>query len=283
MDNIDQIEYSKEAIEVKASFYGKDFSVFVEGEDDIIFWRSLFSLAGYDNVHFEDVGGYTELTPYFNVITDEGANILIACDTDHKNLIGFDFVNDKIIRTYGYSIENHLYSIQRLYQLIHKFSPKSSLTKDDIKNWRMKFSSDSTKLLIYSVANMKFSKGIEIFGDKCVRFLKDKSAFEISEQKIDDFIAGIDTHFTTREKNAAKKIVEESTVCRWYLIKGHFLTNGVLNFLSNTIESETNKKPHISLKTLYALCVDCEELKDLNFKEFKEMNKSIKKGIKSIE
>lgn len=282
MDNVEPIEYSKEALEVKASFYGKDFSVFVEGEDDIIFWRSLFSLAGYDNVHFEDVGGYTELTPYFNVINNEDASILIACDTDHRNLIGFDFTNNKIIRTYGYSIENHMYSIQRIFQIIHKFSPKSQLTKNDVKNWRIKFSEDSTKLLIYSVANMKFSKGLKIFGDKCVRFLKKASSYEISSDKIDDFIAEIASNFTRRQIQAATKIVEDSTIQRWYLIKGHFLTNGVLNYLSNTIESEINKKPHISLKSLYALCVDCEELKDLNYKEFKEINRLIKRGVKAL-
>ncbi len=282
MNNTEAIEYSKEALEVKPLFYDKEFSVYVEGEDDVIFWESLFRIAGYENIHIEEVGGYLQLTPYMEKIVNEDTNIIVAADTDHRDFLGFDFQDERIIRTYGYSIENSMYSIQRVHQIIRKLSNNNPPAKREIKNWRISFSKEAKQLLIFSIANSLYGKGEVIFGDKCIRFLKNSTASELCPAKIDKFIADISVLFTEEEIQVATNLLEETTKDVWYLIKGHFLTNGVLNYVTKTVEKKTGKKPFLSLEALYALCVDNEELKDKETEDIKEMVNRIKSAMYKV-
>ena len=277
------IEYSKDALEVKSLFYGKKFSVYVEGEEDSIFWESLFKIAGYENVHIEDVGGYTELTPYMNKILNENTKILVAADTDHRDIIGFDFKDDRIIRTYGYSIENSMYSIQRIHGVIKKLSHNRFNKIDEVKKWRIEFSLEARKLLVYSIANCLFDKGAEIFGDKCNRFLKDSKIDELCPEKIDRFLNSLKSQFTDEEIQKAANLLDNSTKDTWFLIKGHFLTNGVLNHITVTVEKATGKKPFVSLNALYAMCIDNEEVANKSEEDMKHIVLQINKAVTKLE
>jgi len=283
MDSATTLEYSQDALESKSLFYGKSFSVFVEGDDDLIFWESLFKIAGYDNVHIEDVGGYLSLISYMEKITTNNAKILVAADTDHRDIIGYDFEHEQIIRTYGYSIENSMYSIQRLYQIIKKLSHNKTVSKSDLTQWRVEFSKEAKKLLILSIANMVYGKGEVVFGDKCNRFLTRNNASTLCTTRIDEYINNLRKKFTDEEIQNAENMVNASTKDLWYLIKGHFLTNGVLNQVSNAVEKTTGKKLRLPLDALYAMCVDNEELKDKTEEDITEMINRIKKAMQKIE
>ena len=98
-------EYSSDAIENRAAFFDKNFTVYVEGPEDILFWDNLFQEAGLDDFHIEDVGGSENLEPFIQEILQNDLNIIVACDSDYAKLDNSLVVNDKIIYTHGFSIE----------------------------------------------------------------------------------------------------------------------------------------------------------------------------------
>lgn len=277
-----ELEYSVDALNVKAEFFGKNFSVYVEGEDDIMFWESFFKIAGFDSIYIEDVGGYTNLTPYMAKILDEDAKIIVAADTDHFDIIGFDFEHDRIVRTYGYSIENTLYNSERISKIIRKLSKKKPPEVDEIEKWKIGFADVGKELLVYAIANKIFDKEIKTFTDKCSRFLKSKKAAELCEDKLKEWKNDLERKFTPEEFEKAEDIVSKSTKDKWYLIRGHFLTNGVINYIKKQVRTLVGKEPSLPLDNLYAMCADLTELKDFNHLEFKAPIAQIQEAWKSL-
>ena len=51
------IQYSTDALNVLSDFYGVDTLVYVEGDDDVIFWQAIFEKFASRSVRFESVGG----------------------------------------------------------------------------------------------------------------------------------------------------------------------------------------------------------------------------------
>jgi hypothetical protein len=121
MNNHEDWIFSAEALETKSLMLDTDFSVYVEGKDDILFWESLFEKEGITNFHIEEVGGYVFLGPYMNKIVNDNANIIVACDTHLSDFLGFDYQHERIIRTFGYSIENTMYNKIRINLIIRKY------------------------------------------------------------------------------------------------------------------------------------------------------------------
>ena len=116
-----RIEYSVEAEEAKRLFYNKDYTVFVEGADDVIFWSKLFELAELDS-HIEDVGGKDRLKTKIYDILDSGASFIVCCDSDHSDFDDERIEHQQIIRTYGYSIENSMYCNYSKSQITRKYN-----------------------------------------------------------------------------------------------------------------------------------------------------------------
>lgn len=271
--------YSKEALEAIAIFYGKDFSVFVEGEDDVIFWESHFELAGSNNVHFQDVGGVSELKPYIEMIENEDAKIIVACDSDHRFIFESESEHPRIVYTYGYSIENSMYRPETIQTIIRRLSIKSPPSQEEILNWQNEFSDNCKSLLVHSIANERSESGISVFGDKCVRFL-DGSYQEIDSAKVDDFIEN-----DCKDIQVEQSDIDAINTCEkrlWYCLKGHFLTNAVMNFITNQAKILRGRKVHLSLDALYAFCVDLRDLKRKDYNDIVYVNTNILLAIQSL-
>lgn len=121
MDNFD---YSDEALSIKALFYKKERSLYVEGEDDIIFWEILLSKFQIENFHVEDVGGKNEIKKYVDKI-HSGADFFVAMDSDYDYLYSF-IDHPKILRTCDHSIENSIINIKSTINIIKNKSRLSS-------------------------------------------------------------------------------------------------------------------------------------------------------------
>jgi hypothetical protein len=105
---MNDLEYALEALEIKGLFYNKKITVYVEGKDDPLFWDNLFNIAEIE-AHIEDVGGSLELDKYIAKIIDSNAEFYVATDNDHNDFLENIATHPKVIRTYGYSIENSMY------------------------------------------------------------------------------------------------------------------------------------------------------------------------------
>lgn len=255
---MDNLQYSIEAEEAKGLFYNKKFTVYVEGDDDIIFWNVLFELAGVD-AHVEDVGGSEEIEKKIGDILNNNATFIVACDNDHIDFKPNKNEHTQIIRTYGYSIENSMYNIKNIANAIKKLGKRpKSLTKT-IEEWVKEFSNNLFDLLVYDIANHRYGKGIQIFGNNCQRFLASKNAIKVSKSKTQAFINSIKKYFTDKEIKNTTELLNKSKKELWYHLKGHFLTHGVFNLIKYHVKLLSGSKCSISHDTLYALTVDCSE------------------------
>lgn len=102
--------YSADAINVLNKFHRCEQLIYVEGEDDILFWDTLFQCCGIEEYKIEPKDGVEELNKYINKLETEELNIIIATDSDYYIFNKHPPKNRRIIRTIGYSIENTLYA-----------------------------------------------------------------------------------------------------------------------------------------------------------------------------
>jgi hypothetical protein len=258
MKENDSLNYSTDALNVKSLFYNKEISLYIEGKEDIPFWENILSFWELNNLHLEETYGYEGLIDYMDQIVDNDANILVACDSDHSRFLKENkYKNPKIIRTYGYSIENTMYCVHKINQVVKRFSKSKNSFNKEITKWYHQFCDDCTILLYYDIANHRFSKGVQVFGDKCNRFLESDHSPNLGKDKIDNYIKSIDRHFSEIEINECIELVKKDKRELRFLIKGHFLTNAVINLIKSLVEKETGDKVTLSLDNLYSLMVGC--------------------------
>lgn len=254
---MDNLEYSVEALSAKGLFYNKRFTVYVEGKDDKLFWKYLFELANKD-AYIEDVGGKKELEKYIRKIVDEKAEFIVACDRDHNDFTD-EALNNGVIRTYGYSIENSMYNIFELQSVIQKLSRSDVDVRQMLEEWLTEFSTNLEELIIYDVANYKYGRGKSILPDNCTRFLNSNQSCKISLDKVKKHIESVQDNFSEEEIIEVRQLIMRSPKKLWFHIRGHFLTNGVINIIKHFVKTHNGDCSPISLDTLYAFTIDCRE------------------------
>lgn len=280
------LSYSTDALNVKSLFYNKSFIVYVEGQDDINFWDNFFSNTTELEYRVEESpGGKTGLKDYMDKIVNEDAQIIVACDNDYNTMVEpkEKYIHDRIIRTYGYSIENSMYCPHNINQLIRRFGKIRKDFTPEVSAWYNEFLEDSRILLIYDLANHMFTKGIQVFGDKCIRFLTSDKSSKISEVKVNNFIQELSENFTEQEINDSNVRITSSDKELRFLFKGHFLTNGVINFIKGTIKRETSANVSINLDSLYALTLSCVGRCNNECEDIKQTKEKIRDSIESLE
>ncbi|MCK0123893.1 DUF4435 domain-containing protein [Gelidibacter sp. F2691] len=254
---MNSLEYSQEAEEAKGLFYNKNLTVYVEGDDDVMFWTHLFELAEVD-AHIEEVGGDKEIAKKIKDILDNNASFIVACDSDHSDFMEVNN-HENIIRTYGYSIENSMYTPLNLQRAIRNLGKKPVAITNEIEKWAESFSNNLYDLLVYDIANHIFDKGIQVFGNNCHRFLKSGTSREVCNNQVNNYLKGIKSHFTHDEISQVKEQLEKSKKELWFHLKGHFITNGIINLIQHHVKEISGTKCNISHDSLYALTIDCTE------------------------
>lgn len=250
------LEYSQEAEEAKGLFYNKDITVYVEGDDDILFWSYLFKLAKVE-AHIEDVGGNEEINKKIKDILDNNATFIVACDSDHSDFKPSTVEHERIFKTYGYSIENSMYAALNIEKVIINLAKKPKSLKEEIEKWAEDFSNNLYDLLVYDVANHVFDKGVQVFGNNCQRFLENRTAKEVSNKQVSDYINGIKGSFAEEEINHVKDLISKTEKGLWFHLKGHFVTHGVINLIQHHVKTISGSKCSLPLDSLYALTIDC--------------------------
>jgi len=250
--------YSTNALNVKSLFFNKRVCIYVEGKEDILFWDKIFSSVYLHNTHIEDTNGVEGLRDYMDKIIDEDAQIIVACDNDHSPFLkDHKYASPRIVKTYGYSIENTMYCINNINQAVRRYSKTRKDFKSEIVNWYQTFCDNCSVLLYYDIANHRFTKKTQVFGDKCNRFLPSHDASVPSIEKITRHINMIKDEFTVNEIDECVKLVEKDRRELRFLIKGHFLTNGVMNIIKQIVRNETGLNISVNLESFYSLTINC--------------------------
>lgn len=243
--------HSDGAENIMHMFYGADNMVYVEGIDDVPFWELIFSKVIENTVEVQDVGGSKELEKYAQKVLKGDLEGVIACDSDFE-VIKNTITNPRIIRTFGYSIENSLIcptTIEKVIKNVGKLSLKRS-PKEQISNWIGSFNSSVERLVYYDIYNELESYGIAVIGDNCSRFLKSKNSYEICQYKINSFIASLE--FDLSEESVNDIIVKLNKLPRTTsdFVRGHFLFSAAARFISSIIK-QLNSKTSISNDALF--------------------------------
>jgi hypothetical protein len=280
----DQIEwiYGTSALDVLDKFHESNFVVYVEGDEDIVFWSTLFNKAGIRNHYIESAGGIEELRKTMSQILKDNARVIVACDTDYSMLLNTLPKHDRIISTYGHSIENTMYCKNTLNIVIKNISRHTTDRVNFITQWMEEFCNDSKELIIYDVARDKYGKSVRVFGDNCSRFLKTPRSSKLDKNKITSYISSIKKHFSKDELSESKRLLTKCKMKYKYIINGHFLTNGVINLIKNAARPYLGRRPVIPLSTLYTLtcdgCIRCSH----HCPEFAVVEQRINNAVSSI-
>ncbi|HBM2026214.1 TPA: DUF4435 domain-containing protein, partial [Acinetobacter baumannii] len=119
---MNNLEYSTDAKNILNDFYEVDKILYVEGIDDKVFWGILFDRYSDKTVEIIDVGGVENLKPYIEQIErSEILNAYVACDQDYNFFKDKEWHN-KVICTFGHSIENSLVSRETICDVVRGFS-----------------------------------------------------------------------------------------------------------------------------------------------------------------
>jgi len=269
--------YSADALSAKATFYNKDFSIFVEGKEDLIFWKNICEYANVKNFHIEDVGG-TPIKDYIKLIEIENAEFIVACDLNYNDFLGTVKKNNKIIYTYGHSIENTMYFlVERINLLLRTLTKTLHDFEEQISSAISDMIGALETLIIYDIANFIFDKSIPVLTNNCHKFLSPKT-FKLNQQKIQETIDFCRASISDEEFNLCRNKVIKSKKNPWFLIRGHFLASWILKLVRTIAERHSGFNLNLSYEALYSLFINC----DKNQKDVLYLRRKMKMAVQEF-
>ena len=116
---MDELAYSSDALNVLDEFYEVSVMVYVEGVDDEIFWNKIIRTFYNEEFQVESLGGKEEVKKAFEALqVDDTLSYFVASDADYSYFNNEIIESDRILLTYGYSIENTLIQKDSIMQLL---------------------------------------------------------------------------------------------------------------------------------------------------------------------
>lgn len=280
------LSYSLDALRVKALFYDKKAMVYVEGPDDINFWNPYFDR---DVFEIESVNGCENLKPYIEKLENGEKSFIVACDADYDTFKGTATSSPLVVHTYGHSIENTMYCPHNLNEIVRVLSKSKADSITDIQNWYQKFVSSAHPLLLREITNLTYNPREDkpvVFGDTCANYCNATApCYELDDARIKKFCDENERYYPTEELERVEAEIQRDGREERFLIKGHFLTDGVrryVNFLSKNAHP-TGSKINISNNELYALSVHCSDCRIKDCEEHKYIIMLVANAITHLE
>lgn len=224
------INYSEEAEDIMNLFFQVDYMLYVEGPDDVCFWEIIFQKTSDITVQVQDVGGCNELKPYIKRILSNELNALVACDSDLTRFSEENISHPKVIRTYGYSIENSFVNertIQRVVKNLGRFSAKE-VSSYNYKNWFDDVYNKSKPLVLLDIYNYMNGLGISVVSDNAERFMKSRNSAELCNIKIREHIRLLCRDVDDYDENefcSELLDIHDTSLELW--LRGHFLLSAI--------------------------------------------------------
>lgn len=267
MSNFDdgQLFHSNRAINVTHQFYDKKFMLYVEGDDDVVFWDEHF--RKYMPVEFyeiEQVHGKENLGRYIEGIkTGKLSNIVVACDSDFTFFMDVNPLDNQfIVKTYGHSIENTMFCPYSIATYIRRLSKTSEDYLSEVLEWLEVFASSAKKLLPYEVENeispthcMILPK---IFNMGFAYFQSNQEKGYLDKNKIETYIQNIVSDYDSdRISELEDKINKDLREIR-FLIQGHFIADAMMCYIRARVKQIRGKTISLSNDAIYESIVDCK-------------------------
>lgn len=238
-------DYSDEALNVIGAFYSAERMLYVEGDDDVVFWEYMLGKFGRREFKVQSTDGVKELNKYIKKIAANEINSSAARDADFTELAGVNNYSPRVARTYGHSIENTIISAAVICKIIrsHGRVPGRLVDEEHCENWLMGFYRDFEDLVIYDAANEVAGLGISVLGLNCTKYMKGKLSCIPDEAKISGKLQELNENNELIEKaDAVRKAIARSARECCHFIRGHFLSSAALKYVNNTIKRAGSTK-----------------------------------------
>lgn len=267
MSNIEnnQLIHSNDAINVTHKFYDKRFMLYVEGDDDIVFWDEHFrKYISSELYEIEQVHGKENLNRYITGIKDNKlSNIVVACDSDFtffSEITSLD--NPFIVRTYGHSIENTMFCPCSVAAYIRRLSKTTTDYLPEVVEWLNQFCSIAQKLLPYEIENeinpthcaelpKVFNKGVRYFQNT-------ETKINLDEDKVNTYIRSIAQNYNPDKITKIERQIKECPYETRYLIQGHFIADAMMNYIRIRVKQIKGQSITLSNGAIYESIVDCK-------------------------
>lgn len=248
------LEYSIEALNVKNAFYKVKTMVYVEGEDDLMFWDVIFSKITGFKYKIEAVDGCPELDKYINNIEAGVLDAIAARDSDFLRFTGRISSNPRAIYTFGYAMENSLYTSEIVHQITRYWCKSLAVTEADCVKWLNDIATAFTPLVALDIANAISDSGVSVLKDNCTRFMASQASATPSIEKIAAHASDIATKLPKKSITAAHGAMALSSSASLDFLRGHMLATAVSKFLTQ-VAKRLKKKITVSFDALYAVAI----------------------------
>lgn len=248
------ISYSTEALNVRNAFFNVKSIIYVEGDDDVLFWQDVFSRVTQEEFEIEAVGGSTALDEYIKKIDSGQLYAIAARDADFLSIQGLTSTNPRVIYTFGHSIENSLYTSSSINQLVRLWCKSSRIAIEECTKWLNDFA-ETVKILVYlDVANSIAAAGLQTLGENCSRYMVSTTSAAACAIKIGVAAEGISAKIPSGILTSASISVGLDSAGVLKYMRGHFLASAVHRYVVNKAKSH-GKKVSISSESLYAAAI----------------------------
>ncbi|MDD2034506.1 DUF4435 domain-containing protein [Pseudomonas sp. 39167] len=238
-------DYSDDALNVIGAFYSAERMLYVEGDDDVVFWEYMLGKFGRREFKVQSTDGVKELNKYIKKIAANEINSSAARDADFTEIVGVNCYSPRVARTYGHSIENTIISAAVICKIIrsHGRVPGRLVDEEHCENWLMGFYRDFEDLVIYDAANEVAGLGISVLGMNCTKYMKGKLSCIPDEAKISGKLQELNERKELVEKaETVRKAIARSARECCHFIRGHFLSSAALKYVNNTIKRAGSAK-----------------------------------------
>ncbi|CAN7407318.1 DUF4435 domain-containing protein [Acidovorax sp. LjRoot118] len=250
----DDASYSDDALNIRHAFFEAKTIVYVEGDDDVLFWQEIFSQVADDAFEIESVGGAPALDAYISKIDAGQLRAIAARDADFLPILGNCKKNPKIIYTFGYSIENSLYVSDSIAQLVRAWCKSPLVTVSDCGNWLEEFAATVKPLVHLDAANAISFAGLPTIGDNCSRYMMDNNSPNACPKKVNLAASSIFAKIDPSALASASATIGTLPSDVLIHMRGHFLASAVHQYITKQAKNY-GRKVSISAESLYAAAI----------------------------
>jgi hypothetical protein len=247
-------EYSTDALNTKSLFYRAKIVIYVEGVDDVMFWSTIFSTVPDFKFHIEPLGGSSELDGYIEKIQSGELDAIAARDSDYLIHTKGKTNHERILYTYGYSIENTLYTAESIHALAKIWCKDISLERAVCDEWLESFGNGIRCLLALDIANAATSSGLQVLRDNCSQFMKSKTSQHLCPERINLKAQEIRKALPIEVLATVDEMIDINASDIAVAIRGHFLASAVSRFISKRAQM-LGRKVAVSCDALYVTAI----------------------------
>lgn len=234
-----KLAYSGDAINVLNKFHACDYIVYVEGDDDNLFWKTIFDKCSKVKIKTEPVGGSCRIDEKIDRVISENLKVIVARDTDFLAFCDKKKNDPRILYTYGYSIENTLYTTDAIAKIAYLLT-KGKYSKEShalaASHWMNALYKTAQNMIELDIANAYHKCGLEVTGENIAKFAKKGISHAIDQEKLRSHLNAIAAKITKKMvKTALNAGLTYKPTDRW--IRGHFLASAVLQFIIGKIKA----------------------------------------------